>query len=95
MVSEGGLDPGFRLVEPVRPGYPALARRLGKSGEVRLELEIDPAGRVTRVSILAETEAWGFGATVRDAYRAARFTAPTRGGRPVRVVWRKTLRFRP
>ena len=95
LVSEGGLDPGFRLVEPVRPGYPALARRLGKSGEVRLELEIDPAGRVTRVSILAETEAWGFGATVRDAYRAARFTAPTRGGKPVRVVWRKTLRFRP
>ena len=95
MVSETGLDAGFRLVEPVRPGYPPLARRLGKSGEVRLELEIDPGGRVTRVSILEETGGWGFGAAVQDAYRAARFTTPTQGGRPVRVVWRKTLRFRP
>lgn len=89
------LDAGFALRRPVRPGYPPLAKRLGKRGRVRLELGIDTEGRVYRVNVRQETGGWGFGAAAAAAYRQARFTRPTVRGRPVRVLWRKTIIFRP
>lgn len=89
------LDEGFGLLRPVRPAYPALAKRLGKAGRVRLELGIDPQGRVYRVNVVDEISGWGFGPSAESAYRNARFTRPTVGGRPVRVLWRKTVIFRP
>lgn len=89
------LDAGFGLVRPVLPAYPALAKRLHKAGRVRLELGIDPQGRVYRVNVVDEISGWGFGPSAELAYRNARFTRPTVGGRPVRVLWRKTVIFRP
>lgn len=89
------LDAGFALRRPVRPGYPPLAKRLGKRGRVQLELGIDTEGRVYRVNVRQETGGWGFGAAAAAAYRQARFTRPTVRGRPVRVLWRKTIIFRP
>lgn len=89
------LDAGFGLLRAVWPAYPALAKRLGKAGRVRLELGIDPQGRVYRVNVVDEISGWGFGPSAESAYRNARFTRPTVGGRPVRVLWRKTVIFRP
>ena len=68
---------------------------MGIAGEVRLQLEIGADGRVRRVQVISESGDWGFGAAARAAYAQAAFTAPTVEGRPVRVLWRKTLRFRP
>jgi TonB family protein len=95
LVTAQALDPGFRLVAPIQPRYPAVAQRLGRPGVVELELEVAPDGRVATVRIVAETPGWGFGAATREAYAAARFSPPTVRGEPVRVRWRKTLRFRP
>jgi TonB family protein len=95
VVNAQALDPGFRLVAPIQPRYPAVAQRLGRPGVVELELEVAPDGRVATVRIVAETPGWGFGAATREAYAAARFSPPTVRGEPVRVRWRKTLRFRP
>jgi TonB family protein len=89
------LDAGFGLLQPVLSAYPALAKRKGRAGRVRLELGIAPDGRVYRINVVDETPGWGFGPSAESAYRNARFTRPTVGGRPVRVLWRKTVIFRP
>lgn len=89
------LDSGFALLQGGQARYPARARRLGRSGEARLEVEIDSDGTVRSVRVLKETGQWGFGQAARAAYEGARFSPPRAGGRPVRVVWRKTLRFTP
>jgi TonB family protein len=94
-VEAEALDPGFGLLTPVVPRYPEAARRLGRSGQARIEVEVDRGGRVLAVRILAESGRWGFGEAARRAYLDARFSPPRRAGRPVEVRWRKTLLFRP
>lgn len=94
-VAQAELDEGFGLLAPVLPSYPPQARRLGRDGKVKLELAVDPQGRVRRITILEETAGWGFGAAAQAAYGRARFSPPTLQGRPVWVLWRKTLLFAP
>ncbi len=94
-VLPGRLDPGFRLIRAVLPVYPERARRLRKGGRVRVELSVNPDGRVGEITVSDESGGWGFADSVRAAYRAARFSPPTVGGRAVRVLWRKTLVFKP
>lgn len=95
IVAPRALDPGFRLLHPVRPRYPDHARRLKRMGMVVLELEVGTDGQVARIAVLQESKGWEFGEAARDAFATARFTPPTVNGRPVRVLWRKTLHFRP
>lgn len=95
LVSAQDLDPGFALRAGGRPRYPARARRLGRSGTVRMEILVNTDGSVARVKVREESQGWGFGAAAREAFSRARFTPPTVTGTPVRVLWRKTLRFQP
>ncbi len=60
-----------------------------------LEIEVAPDGRVAKVAVVRESKGWGFGAAARRAFANAVFTPPRVAGRPVRVLWRKTLHFRP
>ena len=90
------LDAGFGILgELPRPLYPERARRLGRGGSVVLDILVGPEGNVMRVVVVSESLGWGFGAAAREAYAKAVFTPPRANGRPVRVLWRKTLRFRP
>ena len=90
------LDAGFGILGGLpRPLYPDRARRLGRGGSVVLEILVGPDGKVMRVVVVRESSGWGFGAAAREAYAKAVFTPPRANGRPVRVLWRKTLRFRP
>jgi protein TonB len=89
------IDPGFTLVGAVTMPYPESARRARKAGRVRLEVEVGPDGRVMNVRVLEATPGWGFAEAARDAYEEARFSPPRWQGRPVRVLWRKTLVFQP
>lgn len=89
------LDAGFGLAAPVRLAYPAEALAHGQGGRARIEVEIEPDGRVARVTVLEETGEWGFGAAARQAYARARFTEPRMAGSAVRVVLRKTIEFEP
>jgi len=41
-----------KLVRKVAPAYPDLAKRMGVSGSVKLELTVSPSGKVTDVKIL-------------------------------------------
>ncbi len=90
------LDAGFGLLGGApRPLYPERARRLGRGGSVVLDILVGPDGKVMRVVVVRESLGWGFGAAARKAYAKAVFTPPRANGRPVRVLWRKILRFRP
>ncbi len=95
MVAGSSLDDGFRPLSQGALVYPSRARRLHVGGEARLEIEIEPDGRVRVLRVLSESGNWGFGRAARRAFEHARFTPPTVNGRPVRVRWRKTLRFQP
>ena len=95
LVGSAELDAGFRLVRVPTPLYPRRALRLRRPGEVRLEVEVGPGGKVLQVAVLEETGQWGFGTAAREAYREARFSPPTLRGQPVRVRWQRTLLFRP
>lgn len=89
------LDAGFGLISPITLAYPEAARRARKAGRVRLEVEVGPDGSVLAVRVLEATAGWGFAEAARDAYEQARFAPPRWQGRPVRVLWRKTLLFQP
>jgi TonB family protein len=89
------LDAGFGLIAPVTLAYPEAARRARKAGRVRLEVEVGADGSVLAVRVLEATAGWGFAEAARDAYQRARFAPPRWQGRPVRVLWRKTLLFQP
>ena len=96
MVEVIRLDAGFRLISgEAVPVYPERARRLGRGGIVQLAVQVGPDGMVEGVSVLRESSGWGFGAAAREVYAKAVFTPPRAKGRPVRVVWRKTVQFRP
>jgi TonB family protein len=94
-VGPEALDGGFGLALPVRLPYPPAALARGQAGRARIEMEIEPSGRVARVTVLDETAGWGFGDAARQGYVRARFTPPTVNARPVRVLLRKTIEFRP
>lgn len=94
-VAPEALDAGFGLAAPVRLPYPVAALASGQAGQARIEMEIEPSGRVARVTVLDETAGWGFGDAARQGYLGARFTPPTVRARPVRVVLRKTIEFQP
>ena len=64
-------------------------------GTVVVEIEVGTDGQVARIAVLQESKGWEFGKAARDAFATARFTPPTVNGRPVRVLWRKTLHVRP
>ncbi len=89
------LDAGFGLASPVRLAYPPEALARAQGGRARIEVEIEPDGRVARVTVLEETGQAGFGSAARQAYSRARFTPPRMAGRAVRVVLRKTIEFEP
>ena len=95
VVAQEQLDPGFRLLAPVRPRYPAGAWQRRLPGRVRLAVEVDDLGQVAKITVLEETQGWGFGEAAQAAYATARFSPPRRQGAPVRVRWLKTLVFQP
>ena len=95
LVGSASLDAGFGPLQPIRPAYPRRAQRLSRAATVRVEVEVDPRGNVRQVRLLGPEDAWGFAGATRDAMAAARFSPPTVNGQPVRVLWRKTVHFRP
>src|SRR5262249_42543747 len=85
-VDAESLDAGFAILTPIQLGYPDAALRARKTGQVRLEVEVGPDGRVLNVRVLESTPGWGFEESARNAYAQARFSPPRWQGRPVRVL---------
>ena len=77
-----------------RPNYPEASRRRGEQGVVRVELLVDPNGRVVDVRVL---ESSGFSALDAEAIKAVRdwrFRPAQRGGLPVAGSITTAVHFR-
>ena len=74
------------------PGYPALARRLGKEGLVVLRLTIDEHGTLTSLEVL-EDPGCGFTAAAVEAARMSRFLPARVNGRPTACRALLPIRF--
>jgi TonB family protein len=74
--------------------YPAGLERTGVSGVVELEYVISSSGRVEPRSVrVLESPHPAFSAAATDAVSRARFSPARRGGQPVAVLVRQTIRF--
>jgi periplasmic protein TonB len=77
-----------------RPNYPEASRRRGEQGVVRVELLVDPSGRVVDVRVL---ESSGFSALDAEAVKTVRdwrFRPAQRGGLPVAGSITTAVHFR-
>ncbi len=77
-----------------RPNYPEASRRRGEQGVVRVELLVDPHGRVVDVRLL---ESSGFSALDAEAVKTVRdwrFRPAQRGGLPVAGSITTAVHFR-
>ena len=77
-----------------RPNYPESSRRRGEEGVVRVELFVDPAGKVTDVRVL---ESSGFSALDAEAVKTVRdwrFRPAQRSGLPVADSITTAVHFR-
>ncbi len=67
----------------VPPPYPAMARRMGDQGEVRLDVHVDADGAVTEVRLRQSSGSTLLDRTAIDTVRRWRFKPATIDGQPV------------
>lgn len=79
------LDQRPAFLERKDPVYPQVARRLGKSGEVIVEVLISETGAIVQATIVSATPpGMGFEQAVLDHLRFTRFKPAYRAGIPVK-----------
>ncbi|MCA3344865.1 MAG: energy transducer TonB [Roseomonas sp.] len=77
-----------------RPNYPEASRRRGEQGVVRVELLVDPNGRVVDVRVLESSGFSALDAAAVQAVRDWRFRPAQRGGLPVAGSITTAVHFR-
>ncbi|MCA3389320.1 MAG: energy transducer TonB [Roseomonas sp.] len=77
-----------------RPNYPEASRRRGEQGVVRVELFVDPTGRVADVRILESSGFSALDAAAVQAVREWRFRPAQRAGLPVAGSLSTAVHFR-
>ncbi|MDT8391876.1 MAG: TonB family protein [Lentisphaeria bacterium] len=89
----GDIDQPPVEITGLNPSYPEIARRRKIEGDVRVELLIDEAGRIDRMTILSVSGHPAFRQAVLEMADTWRFTAPRHRGKPVKVRAVKTIQF--
>lgn len=82
-----------KAVHRVAPEYTAEARSRKYEGVVVLEAIIDAKGRVTDIELI-QPAPYGLNETAIDALRQWRFEPGKCDGKPVKVIYNATLKFR-
>ncbi|MCA3366442.1 MAG: energy transducer TonB [Roseomonas sp.] len=77
-----------------RPAYPEASRRRGEQGVVRVELRVDPNGRVVDVRVLESSGFNALDAAALEAVRDWRFRPAQRAGLPVAASITTAVHFR-
>ena len=77
-----------------RPNYPDASRRRGEEGVVRVELLVDPTGRVAEVRILESSGFSALDAAALQSLREWRFRPAQRGSLPVAGSITTAVHFR-
>ena len=76
---------GVEYLQPPRPEYPALSRRMGEEGTVMLRILINERGRAERADIHKSSGAPRLDESARQAALRAVFRPYTENGRPIPV----------
>lgn len=76
---------GVEYLQPPRPEYPALSRRMGEEGTVMLRILINERGRAERADIHKSSGVTRLDEAARQAALRAVFKPYTENGRPVPV----------
>jgi protein TonB len=77
-----------------RPNYPEASRRRGEQGVVRVELFVDPAGRVADVRMIESSGFAALDAAAMETLRDWRFRPAERAGLPVMGSITTAVHFR-
>lgn len=75
------------------PNYPAISRRLGEQGQVKLKVELDETGRVTSARVVESSGHKRLDDAGLAAVKSWRCNPATRDGKPVRAVALQPLDF--
>lgn len=75
------------------PNYPAISRRLGEQGQVKLKVELDETGRVTSARVVESSGFKRLDEAGLNAVKSWRCNPATRDGKPVRAVALQPLDF--
>lgn len=92
-ISEALVDIRARLLEGRAPTYPEDARAGGVEGDVRLELIVDPDGKVETARVIQGANA-SLERAALEAVRSFRFDPAKRSGHRVRVRMGWSIEFR-
>ena len=82
-----------RLIDGPHPAYPDIARRAGVDGTVVLHITLGLDGRVEQAQVVRSTTLGVFDEAAREAVLKWRYEPARIDGRPVRAVFRQTIRF--
>jgi protein TonB len=80
------IDASWSGNEP--PGYPAMARRLGDQGEVRLDVHVSSDGKVLEVRLSQSSGSKLLDQTAIETVKKWRFVPATVDGKPVAEWYR-------
>jgi protein TonB len=75
------------------PNYPAISRRLGEQGQVKLKVELDKTGRVTSARVVESSGYKRLDDAGLAAVKSWRCNPATRDGKPVRAIALQPLDF--
>jgi protein TonB len=75
------------------PNYPAISRRLGEQGQVKLKVELDETGRVTSARVVESSGYKRLDDAGLAAVKSWRCNPATRDGKPVRAIALQPLDF--
>ncbi|MHA1567935.1 MAG: energy transducer TonB [Alphaproteobacteria bacterium] len=94
VVNASQLDKPPKILKMIKPAYPPLAKRAGRTGVVRVRFMITSSGNVTNVKVLfAKPKGMGFEDSTAAAVRQWKFEIPRINGRPVGAWVVQTIRF--
>lgn len=82
------------LLQPIKPGYPTIARRLGKEATVELIVRIAPNGKVIHARTVGPRLGFGFEEAAINAALRSSWAPGTRNGDPVEMETGLRVTFR-
>lgn len=75
------------------PAYPMASRRMGETGTVVLQVELDERGKITAARVGTSSGHVRLDEAALKAVRAWRCTPATRNGEPVRAIALQPFKF--
>ncbi len=93
-IKEAKIDSALIPIVKIQPIYPSRARMEGIEGYVKIELEVNKTGTVTKITIIKSVPKGVFNEAVINAVKRWKFKPKTINGKPVKQVGILTINFK-